>query len=312
MTIERPMFPPRAESVDSFSLQPAIGQRERECRLSESRKPAEGLSRRLVLAGVASAAALPIAGSLPTTAEATTDPIFGAIEAWRRSGAAMIAVEGDIPDELGDTHTAAFKVVMRTRPITPAGLVALTCWTRELAIELEPHSNLLSEDFCALTATIDNAARGMSGLKAWSPAPAHGQNSSDRIFRIIENHRASAKTFQGAVSVEYAYEKADSKVEAMDPVERQTYQSAFQVLQEATSDAGDQMREASIDVVNTPPASLAGIIALCEYLGPQFEDEALNLPEEIDWDDGSQSTPAAAFANTIKRAVMKMNSTSDV
>jgi hypothetical protein len=28
MTIERPMFPPRAESVDSFSAQPAIGQRE--------------------------------------------------------------------------------------------------------------------------------------------------------------------------------------------------------------------------------------------------------------------------------------------
>jgi hypothetical protein len=46
MTIERPMFPPRAESVDSFSLQPAIGQRERENRISESRKPAEGLSRR--------------------------------------------------------------------------------------------------------------------------------------------------------------------------------------------------------------------------------------------------------------------------
>jgi hypothetical protein len=30
MTIERPMFPPRAESVDSFSLQPAVGQPESE------------------------------------------------------------------------------------------------------------------------------------------------------------------------------------------------------------------------------------------------------------------------------------------
>jgi hypothetical protein len=35
MTIERPMFPLRAESVDSFSHQAAIGQRERECRISE-------------------------------------------------------------------------------------------------------------------------------------------------------------------------------------------------------------------------------------------------------------------------------------
>ena len=46
MTIERPMFPPRAESADSFSLQPATRQRKRARRISESRKPAEGLSRR--------------------------------------------------------------------------------------------------------------------------------------------------------------------------------------------------------------------------------------------------------------------------
>jgi hypothetical protein len=65
MTIERPMFPPRAESVDSFPLQPAIGQRERECCVSESRSPAEGLSRRAVMAGVALAAALPIAAHQP-------------------------------------------------------------------------------------------------------------------------------------------------------------------------------------------------------------------------------------------------------
>jgi hypothetical protein len=41
MTIERPMFPPRAESVDSFSLQPAIGQPESGNRTSESPSPFE-------------------------------------------------------------------------------------------------------------------------------------------------------------------------------------------------------------------------------------------------------------------------------
>jgi hypothetical protein len=63
MTIERPMFPPRAESVDSFLPQTAIGQPGSGCRVSESRKPAEGLSRRVVLAGVASAAVLPAAAA---------------------------------------------------------------------------------------------------------------------------------------------------------------------------------------------------------------------------------------------------------
>jgi hypothetical protein len=46
MTIERPMFPPRTDSVDSFLPQPDTGQRKSNNRLSESRKPAEGLSRR--------------------------------------------------------------------------------------------------------------------------------------------------------------------------------------------------------------------------------------------------------------------------
>jgi hypothetical protein len=88
-------------------------------------------SRRAVLAGIASAAALPIAGALPTSAEATTDPIFAAIDAFRRADAAVVAVNGDIPDELGDQCHEAYLAVVRTRPTTPAGLAALTTWVRE-------------------------------------------------------------------------------------------------------------------------------------------------------------------------------------
>jgi hypothetical protein len=43
MTIERPMFPPRAESVHAFPPQPAVGQPGGESLTSESSKPAEGL-----------------------------------------------------------------------------------------------------------------------------------------------------------------------------------------------------------------------------------------------------------------------------
>jgi len=43
MTIERPMFPPRAESVNSFSLQAVIGQPESENLASDSPSPFEGV-----------------------------------------------------------------------------------------------------------------------------------------------------------------------------------------------------------------------------------------------------------------------------
>jgi hypothetical protein len=272
---------------------------------SAASRASEGLSRRVVLAGVASAAALPIAAAMPANAEQSSDPIFAAIETWRRADAACVTVDGDIPDELGDRLSGASKAVMRTRPITPAGLAALTSWARELADEIGPHSTLLAEDFCALTATIDDAARGMSGLKPWAPVASGRKNPSDPIFAIIDKHRAATTAWKEAVRVEFAYEKCRPEVEAMDPVERGTYQSTFDSLQEATGDAGDQMHEASIDLVNTPPSSLAGIIALCEYFGPQA-DETHNLPDEIDWDDGTQSTPAGAFANAIRSAVAAM------
>jgi len=60
--------------------------------------------------------------------------------------------------------------MQRTCPTTPAGLAVLTTWAREQADWLCANSSVLnSEDYCALTASIDDATRGMSGLEPWSP-----------------------------------------------------------------------------------------------------------------------------------------------
>jgi hypothetical protein len=100
MTIERPMFPPRAESVDSFSHQPAVGQPASQNRVGESRKPAKGLSRRGVLAGVAVAAALPIPAAAPA---AGPDPIFAAIEKHRTAAAVWDAAV-DVRSNFNDLY----------------------------------------------------------------------------------------------------------------------------------------------------------------------------------------------------------------
>ncbi len=98
------------------------------------------------------------------------DPIFAAIDAFRRSDASCVAVHGDIPDDLMDLRHAAYSVVLRTRPNTPAGLAALTTWAREQANWLRANASVLrGEDLCALTVSIDDAARGVSGLEPWSP-----------------------------------------------------------------------------------------------------------------------------------------------
>lgn len=47
MTIDRPMFPPRAESVDSFTHQPAVPQRARRMALSDLARLREEASVRI-------------------------------------------------------------------------------------------------------------------------------------------------------------------------------------------------------------------------------------------------------------------------
>jgi hypothetical protein len=136
--------------------------------------------------------------------------------------------------------------------------------------------------------------------------PTNAEQSADPIFAIIDKHQAATTVWKEAVRVEFAYEKNRPEVEAMDPVERETYQSTFDSLQETTEDASDQMHEASVDLLNNPPSSLAGIAALCEYVGPQLDDDEHNLPDEIEWEDGTQSTPSGAFANAISSAVAAM------
>jgi hypothetical protein len=86
---------PRRARRSVFPATRYIGQPGSECRLSESRKPAEGLSRRIALLGIA---ALPIAGTFPTTAVAAADPAFALIAEKRAADVAHCAAI-DVEDE---------------------------------------------------------------------------------------------------------------------------------------------------------------------------------------------------------------------
>ena len=122
------------------------------------------VTRRKILGTAAgAAAALAATGASPMAASPAPDPIFAAIDAFRRADALFNAeFVGDIPDEIGDRQSDAYFAVLRTRPTTMAGLVALTALVRERADWLCPHSLMSGEELCALTAAINDAARGMS------------------------------------------------------------------------------------------------------------------------------------------------------
>jgi hypothetical protein len=143
------------------------------------------VTRRSALATIAAAtAAITATGASPTAATTAPDPIFAAIDAFRQADAACVAVDGDIPDDVGDHWSDAISFVMRTRPTTPAGLAALTSWARERADWLRSNGTEGGGDFCTVSATIDDATRGMSGLQPWSPPPS--PESAEPDAELIE------------------------------------------------------------------------------------------------------------------------------
>lgn len=97
------------------------------------------------------------------------DPIYEALETWRRAKAAIEAVGDDDDeayDDAGAQYWAACLAIMHTRPTTPAGLVVYTGWLRQ---EINGLGSLHLREVNAIFATLDDAARGMAGLQPWSP-----------------------------------------------------------------------------------------------------------------------------------------------
>jgi hypothetical protein len=150
MTIERPMFPPRAESVHAFSNKPAVGQPDTETLASESPGPANGLSRRSMLGAIAVLPALPVAA-----VAAEPDPIFALIEAKRAADIAhgdAITMQDRADTQFGfdsdesfeaderceaacyAAHDAAWQLA-RTAPISLAGVVAVLRFANQLEDE---------------------------------------------------------------------------------------------------------------------------------------------------------------------------------
>ena len=172
MTIERPIFPPAAESVHSFSLQPAIAQPESGNLTSESGKAASGLSRRTMLGALA---ALPAA--LPAAAEPLSDPVFALIEAHR---AAHIAhgdalVVQDRLEKTGNIEEAwrvsenpccvendAFDALVAAPATTRPGLLAQLAYFQKLAADDE--TDWMFDDRIQARVLIDSFAASLKNI----------------------------------------------------------------------------------------------------------------------------------------------------
>jgi hypothetical protein len=268
MTIERPMFPPRDSSRRGF-LAVAAG------------------------ASVASVGALTVAAmpaTAPGRAACAVDPIFAALDAFRLAEAEFYAERGDdIPDEIGDRWSDAMDVVIHTQPTTPAGLGALTGLAREMAERSNRgDAGLPDRGWISVMVTIDDATRGMSGLKPWSPPPAAapvpvGPHPDAELFDAVDRYHAALRGY-GVAAKEFG------KVEMVEPRPR-GYASREREYRRAMNHYGRM----DCELADIRAKTLDGLIAKAKAVETDFNVSEL-LPDSIVEDLLGMATNARAAA----------------
>jgi hypothetical protein len=167
---------------------------------------------------------------------------------------------GDIPDEVGDRWSRAADAVIGTQPTTPAGLVALTGFAREMA-ERSNHGDagFADEQWVPVMAAINDATRGMSGLEPRSPpSPAASAHPDAEIIQLGARFEPLVDRYYVAHrrwSVSLAQAHAEHDREFGDPADRN---------------------------YEYPPEIVAAFKDSCERSGANEADDALSaIHEEI-------------------------------
>jgi hypothetical protein len=136
--------------------------------------------------------------------------------------------------------------------------------------------------------------------KPTAAAPDSPACAADPIYAVIGRHRKACREHHEAVDIHMDFEEIGMTGAKLEEYKR---------LVAETDAAYDELEDAGLDLINTRPTTMAGILALCQYINPLFaEDDAPDLPQYILYDDDTTATTAAALCYVIGQAVEEMMS----
>jgi hypothetical protein len=97
------------------------------------------------------------------------------------------------------------------------------------------------------------------------------QSTTDPIFAAIERHRNAVRLYQAALSVSGAFP------DAANPM---TLKQAAQI-DAAEAGARLPLLDAGLDLIETAPTTLEGIVAALEYMHDQMLEDGAFMPSDI-------------------------------
>jgi hypothetical protein len=269
-------------------------------------------SRRVFMNSVVSAASLVAATKIvPAAVLQVEDPIFAAIERYRKGLAAFIvqcereneAVSDDYqtPEMVAavDENIHSRMKLAATMPTTPAGLSALMDF---VVTQSEAEGTFIFEDDCepheselyAFMETLARAVRGMAGLRPVSLSAQKALDAPtlevDPIFAAIARHAETVTKFNEAVRARNDLQDALPldrcqsmiTVHGRDIVETDDPRFIeWEIKVDATS---DEMGDAAVQFLQVEPTSLQGAAALLRYVVDHFDESGgvlVGFPDDL-------------------------------
>jgi hypothetical protein len=149
--------------------------------------------------------------------------------------------------------------------------------------------------FLAVSAGASVASVGTLAVAAMPAATLTAARTVDPIYAAIERHRNACREHNESIDIHMYFEELGMTGAKLEEYKR---------LVAETDAAYDRLDDVGCDLINTKPTTLAGILTLCRYLSPLFEEEdSYDLPTCISYDDDTTATPAEALCYVIGLAV---------
>jgi hypothetical protein len=124
----------------------------------------------------------------------------------------------------------------------------------------------------------------------------------DPIYAAIERHKAAGIVWDAAVDVRSHFNDLHMTGEQREQLD---------LLDDAVEDAWEPCEQAGVDLINTAPTTLAGIIAAIAYARIQMRDDGTFMPHYLVLDTGGDAQETMgwidAFLDTLADAATELD-----
>ena len=157
--------------------------------------------------------------------------------------------------------------------------------------------------FLTVAAGASVASVGTLAVAAIATGAPPAALAVDPIYAAIERHKAAALIWDAAVNV-----RADFP-DTVDPRTDEQQERLYE-LESAVDETWEPCEQASVDLINTAPTTLAGIIAAIQYIRVQMRDDGTYMVHRLLLDTGGDAQETMgwidAFLDTIADAAASL------